>query len=82
MQSEGSLATTLRYQEGLRALPPHERLRIAVAISMAVRQLAEAGIRLRHPKADAAEVRARLAVRLYGREVVGRVLGSLPDDAV
>jgi hypothetical protein len=49
---------------------------------MAVRQLAEAGIRMRHPKADAAEVRARLGVRLYGREAVSRVLGPLPDDAI
>jgi hypothetical protein len=69
------------YEERIRALPPHERIRIAVALSMAVRELAEAGIRLRHPNADDAEVRVRLAVRLYGREAVSRVLGPLPDDA-
>jgi hypothetical protein len=69
------------YEERVRALPPYERMRIAVALSMAVRELAEAGIRLRHPNADDAEVRLRLAVRLYGREAVSRVLGPLPDDA-
>jgi hypothetical protein len=71
-----------RYHAFLRALPPHERMRIADGLCTSVRQLAEAGIRLRHPGASDAEVRLRLAVRMYGREAVERVLGSAPADAV
>jgi hypothetical protein len=71
-----------RYHAFLRALPPHERLRIADGLCTSVRQLAEAGIRLRHPRASDEEVAVRLAVRLYGREAAMRVFGAVPDDAV
>jgi hypothetical protein len=47
-----------------------------------VRELAVAGIRQRHPDAPAAEVRARLTVRMYGREAAKRLFGSIPEDAV
>jgi hypothetical protein len=53
-----------------------------MALSRALRQPAEAGIRERHPVADDAEVRVRLTVRLYGREAAKRLFGDLPDDAV
>jgi len=46
------------------------------------RQLALAGIRQRHPGASAEEVRARLIVRLYGREVAERLCGTVPADAI
>ena len=71
-----------RYHALLRARLPHERLEAAMALSRAVRELAEAGIRQRHPEADVAEVRVRLAVRLYGHTVATRLFGALPDDAV
>jgi hypothetical protein len=71
-----------RYHELLRRQAPHERLQAAMALSRAVRQLAEAGIRERHPLAGAAEVRIRLTVRLYGRDTAKRLFGELPDDAV
>jgi hypothetical protein len=47
-----------------------------------VRQLAEAGIRQRHPHASDSEVRVRLTVRLYGRDVARRLFGAVPADAV
>jgi hypothetical protein len=47
-----------------------------------VRELAVAGIRARHPNADEAEIRVRLVVRLYGRDLAARVYGAVPDDAV
>jgi hypothetical protein len=47
-----------------------------------MRQLAEAGIRQRHPGASDAEVRVRLAARLYGRGIAERLFGDLPADAV
>jgi hypothetical protein len=71
-----------RYHQLLRARLPHERLEAAMGLSRAVRALAEAGIRARHPDADDAEVRIRLAARMYGRGVAARLFGTIPDDAV
>jgi hypothetical protein len=51
-------------------------------LSRAVRELAIAGIRQRHPEADEQEVRVRLTVRLYGRAAATRLFGTVPDDAV
>jgi hypothetical protein len=47
-----------------------------------VRELALAGLRLRHPQADEQELRVRLTVRLYGRAAGVRLFGAVPDDAV
>ncbi len=70
------------YHERLRAMTPAQRLRQASALSLTVRALAEAGIRLRNPRADSREVRVRLAVRLYGRPAARRLYGEIPDDAI
>lgn len=51
-------------------------------LSRAVRELALAGIRQRHPEAGEQEVRVRLAARLYGRAAAVRLFGAVPDDAV
>ena len=69
------------YHEHLRALTPAERLRIAAGLSMSVRRMAEAGIRQRHPDASMHEIEVRLAVRLYGREIVAQVFQDIPSDA-
>jgi hypothetical protein len=71
-----------RYHELLRAAPPHQRLAQAMALTRAIRTLAIAGIRQRHPSASESEVRVRLAVRLYGRSAAQRLFGELPPDAV
>jgi hypothetical protein len=71
-----------RYHELLRRMPPERRLEAAMRLSQAVRELAIAGIRQRHPDADEEEVRVRLAVRMYGRQQVRRLFGAMPDDAV
>jgi hypothetical protein len=71
-----------RYLELLQAKQPHERLAIAMSLSKAVRELASAGLRTRHPGASEEELRVRLAVRLYGRAVGIRLFGTIPDDAV
>jgi hypothetical protein len=71
-----------RYHELLRARAPHERLAQAIALTKMVRALAVAGIKERHPDADATEVRVRLTVRLYGRAVAERLFGEVPPDAV
>jgi hypothetical protein len=71
-----------RYHELLRAQKPQERLEQAAALTRAVRELATAGIRQRCPGASDDEVRIRLAVRLYGRDLAKRIFGELPADAV
>lgn len=71
-----------RYHELLRRMAPERRLDAAMRLSQAVRELAEAGIRERHPEADEREIRIRLTVRLYGRAQAQRLFGAVPDDAV
>ena len=75
-------AASRRYHELLRARAPHERLAQAMALSKMARELAMAGLRARHPDASPAELRVRLAVRLYGRHAATRLFGAIPDDAV
>jgi hypothetical protein len=72
------------YFARLAALTPEERIRIAARLTSTVRQLAEAGIRHRHPNATDAEVRVRFTVRLYGRAAADRLFGpqAVPDDAI
>ena len=70
-----------RYHELLRGMTPRQRFESAARLSSAVRELAVAGIVDRHPGAPADEVRARLTVRLYGREVAERLWDRIPTDA-
>ena len=71
-----------RYHELLRRMPAEQRLEAAMRLSQAVRELALAGIRGRHPAADDHELRVRLTVRLYGRDCARRLFGDVPDDAI
>jgi hypothetical protein len=77
-----SAAAVARYHQLLRAQTPQQRLEQTNALIAAVRELAVAGIRARHPDASPEEVRKRLTVRLYGRQVAARLLGELPADAI
>jgi hypothetical protein len=71
---------TDRYYELLRAQTPVARLAAAVALTAAVRRLAEAAIRAADPAAPEGVVRARLASRLYGREIASRLFPGLSLD--
>lgn len=84
MMRDTSPGQQTAYYARLARLTPVERLRIAARLSTAVRRLAEAGIRERHPRATDAEIRIRLAVRLYGRAAAGRLFGAeaIPHDAL
>lgn len=82
MLRDTGAAAVDRYHELLRAQAPHERLEQANALSQAVRELAVAGLRTRHPDATLDEIRLRLTVRLYGREVARRLFGQVPADAI
>ena len=67
------LANQIEYFRLLRALTPGERLRVASAATRRMRSMAEAGIRRRHPDADAVRVREELVRLLYGAEVAKRL---------
>lgn len=82
MNRDTSAAADAQYHELLRAAGPTKRLEAAVSLGSAVRALALAGIRERHPSADEDELRVRLTVRLYGRDVARRLFGNVPDDAL
>ena len=82
MYEDTSAAAIARYHELLRAQAPHQRLEQTNALIAAVRELAVAGLRARHPDASPQELRQRLTVRLYGREVAARLFGELPVDAI
>jgi hypothetical protein len=69
-----------RYYELLRARTPLARLTAALDLSTAVRQLAESSIRAAEPGAPAGVVRARLALRLYGREVAAHLFPGVELD--
>jgi hypothetical protein len=69
------------YYERLAAMSPSDRLAMMFSQSRMVRRLAETSIKREHPDATPEELRARLAVRLYGREIAERVLGEVPRDA-
>lgn len=69
------------YYESLARLTTGERLALMDAGSRMIRGLAEAAIRREHPDVTIQELRARLAVRLYGRELAQRALGPVPADA-
>jgi hypothetical protein len=77
-----SAAQQEEYFARLRALTPEERLQIASRLTRGGRQLALIGIKLAHPNAADVELHARLAVRLYGREVARRLFAEVPADAV
>jgi anti-sigma factor RsiW len=80
--NDTSPAADARYHELLRAMAPERRLEAAMRLSRGVREMALAGLRLRHPQADEQELRVRLTVRLYGRAAGVRLFGSVPDNAV
>jgi hypothetical protein len=69
-----------RYYELLRAQTPLARITTAAGLTSAVRELAEAAIRTDDPKAPAHVVRARLARRLYGREIAARLFPGVALD--
>jgi hypothetical protein len=66
--------------ELLRAMTPQQRGEIFTALTLAVQDLAMAGMRLRFPNATDDELRLRLAVQRLGRDVVKRVWGWSPEE--
>jgi hypothetical protein len=69
------------YLRLVREMPPGERLRRALELSEEVRRVAEAGLRLRYPRADAREITLRRARLELGPELFHKAYGeALPDE--
>jgi len=72
-----------KFIELQRALPPGEKLRLAIERSETVRAFAEAGMRQRYPHAGAREIFLRLARMRLGRELFRKVYGDeLQEDGI
>ncbi len=65
----------------LREAPVWRKLALWAELNAAARVLALAGLQTRHPRADEAELRRRLADVLVGPELAARVYGPLPEIA-
>jgi hypothetical protein len=70
------------YIARLRSMTTVEKFRALDGLMTEGRELARLGIRLRHPEAGPEEVKVRLFVRLYGRELAERVYPTVPSDAM
>lgn len=82
MEQDTSPQAAERYRELLRGMSTEQRAAAWASLCEGVREMALAGLRSRHPQASEEELRVRLAVRTYGREIAQRLFGSVPDDAV
>ncbi len=67
--------------ELLRAMTPQQRAEIFTALTLAVQDLAMAGLRLQYPNATDDELRLRLAARRLGNDLVRRIWGWAPDES-
>jgi hypothetical protein len=66
--------------ERLRHMPVWRKLALVGEMNRAVRDLALAGLRQRHPNDSPAQRRRRLADLLLGEELAARVYGLGPED--
>lgn len=80
MHSDTSGEAHARYAELLRKLEPHQRLRAALGLSRATRELAEAGVRARMPHATDAQVRWEVVALLYGEDAALRLFGPRDEQ--
>ncbi|RLC84129.1 MAG: hypothetical protein DRI79_13290 [Chloroflexi bacterium] len=66
--------------ERLRRMPAWRKLSLVGEMNRAVRDLALAGLRQRHPDDTPARRRRRLATLLLGKELAARVYGPAPEE--
>ena len=64
----------------VRQMHPEERLRRALELSEDVRRVAEAGLRLKYPRADEREITLRRARLELGRELFRKAYGEAVSD--
>jgi hypothetical protein len=70
-----------RYFERLARLSVENRARLVGTSCARMRLFVRAGLAHYHPDASEEELRARLAVRLYGKRVAERLFKNVPSDA-
>lgn len=80
MYADTSASQVARTFELLRAMTPRQREQAVKAAMLLPHRLAREAIAHEHPAIGEAELRLRVAVRLYGREAAAR-LGTVPEDA-
>ncbi len=66
--------------ERLRELSPARRWALVGGLNRTLRTLALSDLRHLHPQASEAELRVRLAHRLYGSELATGIYGPLPGE--
>jgi hypothetical protein len=67
--------------ERLRQMPPWRKMELVGDLNEAVRTLALAGLRQRHPDDTPAQRRRRLADLMLGPELAARVYGPLQEGS-
>jgi hypothetical protein len=65
--------------EGFRRMTPAQKFAQVAALTRNVRDLAIAGIRMRHPGIGDRDARIRLAAMTFDRAVLARAFGWAPD---
>jgi len=66
--------------EMLRQMPPSRKLAMVGEMTRAVRELALAGLRQRHPHDSPAQIHRRLADQVLGPELAERAYGPMQVD--
>lgn len=66
--------------ERMRKMSGLEKWRMVAELNAAVRAMALAGLRQRHPNASEAELRRRLAGLLLGEELAELAYGPIPEE--
>ncbi len=69
-----------RYRARIAAMSVAEKAELTAGLTQATRDLAEAGLRARHPGASEGELRCRFVALLYGRAVAERFFDDVPPD--
>jgi len=64
----------------LRSMTPQQKAEIFTGLTLAVQELAMAGLREQFPDATEDELRLRLAARRLGNDLVRRIWGWAPDE--
>jgi hypothetical protein len=64
----------------LRSMTPQQKAEIFTGLTLAVQELAMAGLRQQFPDASEDELRLRLAARRLGNDLVRRIWGWAPDE--
>jgi len=80
--TDTSPANRERYYALIAALTPLQRGEIVSRLSGGMRVMLRTELARRYPEATSRELDAKLAVRLYGREVALRHFGSLAEGPV